>query len=271
MSDESNKTTQETSPVDQLIQTFEAKIRADPNQIPDKYRRADPEESIKAAVQGYAELYRGFTQKAQEAADLRKQLESQQAKAPEPSPEVKGETPLGLPDPPKSDGPDLWKKVETAVSRTGELPDDLRKMLVAQGIPDTIINATLSGYQAQRKQILTEAAQLCGGDENLAAIQSWAASTLSPEERQTTHMALQSPAWKTTLLGLKSRWEADRVTKNEPKPTPAGAPVYGKPGLKPFGSKQEQLAAFSDPRYQMSPEYRQEVTERLWLTNNPSR
>lgn len=260
MADETNNTTPEPiNPEEASLQKIEKQLLANPSSIPDQYRKDTPEASVANFMQSYKEL-RGFaTKTAQENAELKKQTPPKAEAVPSTEP-----TPLGIPDPPKPS--DLWTKVEQTVSQTGDLPPDLREEIKKAGIPDSVIETTLNGYKAQRTAILTEAASLVGGDTNLKAVQEWAAKSLAPEERQAANAALNSPAWKTTLVGLHARWAASQPTAGEPRATPTGAPNYGSSAPQPFRSEFEKNQAFADPRYKQDPMFRQEVTLRLQAT-----
>lgn len=246
------------------LQQIEKQLLANPNSIPDQFRKETPEASVATFMQSYKEL-RGFaTKTAQENATLKKQTEPPKADA-VPPPDT---TPLGIPEPPKPS--DLWTKVEQVVGQTGDLPPDLREEIRKAGIPDTVIDTTLNGYKVQRTNILNEASSLVGGAENLKAVQEWAAKSLDPQERVAADAALRSPAWKTTLVGLHARWRQSQPTANDPSPTPTGSPNYGSSAPKAFQSQYEQDKAFADPRYKVDPDYRNEVVLRLQATHAAS-
>lgn len=263
MADENTQTTQ-ADPIEERFKSFEAEIRADPSKIPDKYRDADPEKSVAKAVEGYKAMYADYTRAKQQLAELQKASPETQQKPASEAPA--GDTPLGIPEPPKAPDGSLWTKVQAAVATTGDLPADLRGELTKQGIPEEIIDTTINGFKVQRQQILTEASTLVGGSDRLKAIQEWAAKTLTPAEAKVADAALKSPAWKTTLLGLKAQYEAAQVKAGEPAPTPQGTPAYGTGGLKPFASQHEYMSAVASQRYKVDPSFQEEVKQRLWLT-----
>jgi len=258
MADETTTTAQPPkSEFEQHVETTRANLLKNPASIPDKFRVGDdPSVWVDNLIKAYVNMESHSSKLATENAEFRKKygVADQAAQVPSPqptqtpaAPDVQG---LGIPEPPAApQGPDIWKVVETEVSQTGDLSQATRDAVLKTGIPQAVLDQALTGIKATRQASLNEAKQMVGGEQNLNALIQWASTNLPADERPVVDAALKSPAWKTTLMGLKARWEASSPTHGEPRPTPTGSPQAGPSGVLPFRDEAERRSAYADPRY----------------------
>lgn len=257
------------------VVAFRAYYTANPDVLPAEYE-GDIERAV-ADFKSNRDMRAEVTRKQQEASDLRKQLEALRNPKPagenpvdddepaDPAPSTRDrlEIPKG-PEPPT--GENLWETAADEILESGGLSDATRKLLKEKyEVPDAIIDQHVATYQAQAQAVAREAETLVGGVEVLDSVLEFARTTLDEVEKAELNKSLSGPAWKTTLLGLKARMEAEKGPSAPKVPTVNAPPKGG--AARPFANMQEQLVAMRDPRYQFDPEYREQVAARIRATS----
>jgi hypothetical protein len=242
------------------------------DQIPEKFNDAG------AWFDSIQELERSFTQKSQENAELRKQLESvSQAPTKEETDPVDPSTSEDVPDTPMSviskeetteETPEAPKGISDSdldrwrdrfLMNGGSLDDDLRaEIKSALNAPDSLVAQMETMYKAQIKEANEVAAKAVGGAETLQEILAYTEKTSTPEQQVAiTKMLNNSETWETTLLGLKAKYEA-RPKSQEPDRKSTGVPsnAVANP-VQPFETKQQMYAAQDEYLKAETPKERQ--------------
>lgn len=271
MSDESNQT-QPTDPVEHNIDNLIATAKANPQVIPDKYKRETPEATIAEYEKGIRSFYQDYDRTKRELAELKKAREGAPATPPPEQPSQATppqDSQLGLPKPTPETAPQgtaLWDEVIKVVNEKGDIDDGLKSKILATGVRQEIVDAALRGMKVDRQNTLQKAYSIAGGEGEYKAIIDWAVKSLSPTEQAKVDADLRDhDKWEITFRGLKARRDETRIKAGEPVPTPQGTPNYGTTGLKPFANQHECMAAMRDPRYGKDPAYTREVEQRLLL------
>jgi hypothetical protein len=267
------------------LEMFKKGFAASGEQLPQNYA------SIDDMYKSFKNLQKGYTQARQEIAELKKTVQEPSA----PKEEIKetvDNPPVGdvlKIEPPKEPPPvavqesqkltaDLWAKWNREIDSSGtiseETKNEMRRFINAD---EAVISDFVNQRKAAIKLARDESEAVVGGKENLKEILLWAGKNLSKEEQDAANKALQSPAYKVTLLGLKARYESS--TRQEPvvskmasepsSPMPKNVlnvPDAPKQQIMPFSTQGEMLAYIGDPRYKTDPGFRAMVAERLVLT-----
>ena len=259
---------------------FNIHVKDQGKQIPSNFKTADD------WFNSLLEARKGFTQKSQEVASLKKQYNENgvtnpnyQAPSaapqaiPEPVEDLSGiPESLGIappPEKPKSTLQEDWSKWHQEIDSSGGLSATARKeMQDKTGKTASQIDQEVNGRVAMKKQGWEEAASVVGGGDNLKRLFKWAQENLSPEETSATNRALQSNAYKNVLLGLQARMGAGQTQAKpkaqEPQATPNRINQSQVPGqIQVFKSHAEQSAALSDPRYRVDPSFRRAVEQMM--------
>jgi len=267
------------------VAMFERGMKANGEELPPNFKSPkDYYLSLKNAQKGY-------TQARQEIAELRKTIPETAAQpVNQEQPKTVDNLPIGdairiepikqpVAEPPKLTS-DLWVKWGKEIDTTGGLSETTKSQIKSlMNADDSVINDFVNQRKAAIKLARDESANVVGGPDNLRAILNWAGSNLTPEEQEAANKALQSPAYKVTLLGLKARYEAsqpvNRPTQSamasEPSsPTPKNVlnvPPPSKPEVVSFKSEAEMKAYISDPRYRTDPSFRKMVEQKIIYTS----
>lgn len=100
-----------------------------------------------------------------------------------------------------------------------------------------------------------------GGQENFAAVQSWAKDNLNQEELEAYNREVNSGDYYRARNALQSLYYAYQDS-NGYEPNLIGGKLSGN-SSDVFRSSQEVMAAMSDPRYLQDPAYTQDVQDKL--------
>lgn len=271
-------------PEDPVVQreraAFNRYVQDQGQKIPENFKSADD------WFNSLSEARKQYTQARQEIASLKKQYneggvtnpnfkepEAPAATKPTESPvptDIKEELLIPGKSESKASLPTVtaqdWERWGLELDATGEVSQKTRESLKQRlGVDDVIVEQLVKGRQALMKQSYEEASSLVGGSDNLKRLFKWAQETLTKEEIDSTNKALRSPAYKSVLTGLHSRYSAthgkpsanadkepkvklDRV--NQPKPAAE---------VQVFKTRADQNAALGDPRYRTDPKFRAAV------------
>lgn len=264
---------------------FEQGLKATGEELPANYK------TPKDYFMSLKNAQRGYTQARQEIAELRKNIpETVTQPVNQEEPKTMDNLPVGdaIRIEPKQPQPvetpkltaDLWVKWGREIDSTGGLSETTKTQIkTLMNADDVVINDFVNQRKAAIRLAKEESANVVGGQENLKAILNWAGSNLSPEEQEAANKALQSPAYKVTLLGLKARYEAAAPSSrpvqsplvNEPSsPTPRNVlnvPPPSKPEVVSFRSEAEMKAYIADPRYRTDASFRRMVEQKIVYTS----
>jgi hypothetical protein len=153
-----------------------------------------------------------------------------------------------------------WNVLAGKATKGEAFTDAEYAALEASGMPravaDTVAQSLAKTAADERAAAITYA----GGEGTANALLAWAATNLTPAERETYNSLLASPNWRVAIDSLKARAATALPTLMEPK-LQAGGNEAGKPVG--FRSRAEMTAAMSDPRYRKDPAFREQVASRM--------
>lgn len=239
------------------------------------------------------EAQKNYTQGQQENAELRKQMAEQNAQpTPQPEPEVQPEvSPVDMPDaelripeaeaPPEEEPAPLFQSIEKSdwdqwayeIATTGEIMEQtMQEIQTKTGLSPEMINDFVAGQKAKMRESYGNSAKVVGGKENLQNMLQWASQNLSEQERFAINHGFSNKAMReTTLRGLQARYM--EATGNSPK-AQEPAKVQNKVNV---ASTQQALTGYktmrefrqdrSNPRFNMEPDFRAAVEERMMKTD----
>ena len=144
------------------------------------------------------------------------------------------------------------------VVSTGKLSEASYAALAAKGIPKSLADAHVEGIQLKRERLMQDAVKPFGGADGYKAAAEWAIANLSPAVQAQYNADVNSgdvARVQYAVEGLKARFDA--AQGRQPALVhgrPAGARTTGG-----FTTFEQQVAAQSDPRYNVDPAYTQEV------------
>ena len=143
-----------------------------------------------------------------------------------------------------------FTKFEREYIANGDLSESSYKELEKAGITKKHVEAYLRGNEALMQQTITEITDMAGGMEGYRSVIQWAADNLPEEEITAYNEAMSSgnkPLIKMAVSGLVSRYRASEGS--EPELVKGRAPAANSGAGAGFASKEEMIAAMSDPRY----------------------
>lgn len=143
-----------------------------------------------------------------------------------------------------------FTKFEREYIANGDLSESSYKELEKAGITKKHVEAYLRGNEALMQQTITEITDMAGGMEGYRSVVQWAADNLPEEEITAYNEAMNSgnkPLIKMAVSGLVSRYRASEGS--EPELVKGRAPAANSGAGAGFASKEEMIAAMSDPRY----------------------
>lgn len=233
-----------------------------PENVPEKFWDAENGVvNFDAWSKSYGELEKKFSQGGQEADPKvgEGNQESNQPKTDEQTAQEVVET-AGLD----------WEEVTNHVNTTGQLTDEQRAALEKIGIPKHVVDGYLESVTIAVEAARNNTFAYVGdgdaeaGQSKLNAALEWASKNLSDEERAFYNQQLKSSTWKHAVDQLVARSGAAGPTGGEPQMLGGGEPAGSSGG---FSSKTEMVKAMSDPRYKADPGYRNQVRQRVALSN----
>jgi hypothetical protein len=208
-------------------------------EVPDKFMREDGSVDVEALAKSYAELERGISSTP----------DSTEESTPEGFPLTQEEM--------ESYGKEL--------SDNGSLSDEAYNDMAAKGLPRDVVDQYIAGQQAivaqQREQFLSSV----GGEENYDVLTEWANSNLTESEVNAYDAVMNGGdpvQMQMALQGLSARHQQA-----------TGRPNLLKGNTGSMGSAQgyrswaEVTSDMKNPKYQTDPAYRQDVQNRLEVSD----
>jgi hypothetical protein len=126
----------------------------------------------------------------------------------------------------------------------------------------------IQGQAALAREYEGELAEVVGGREALSHVLEWARDNIPKGEQLSYNRAVDGGDLAESKLLL--RGIAAAYTAKEGKEPNLVTPVETVPragGVAPFASVAQQTAAIQDPRYAKDPAYREEVAQRIAVSN----
>lgn len=155
-----------------------------------------------------------------------------------------------------------WDELNTEFAEKGVLSDATFDKLAKSGIPRNVAEAYIEGQRALASKYDGEITSAVGGEDKYNAMLTWAKG-LPTAEKQAFNDAVMSRDVNRAKLAVNGMW-ARYVKANGNPPTLVNGTVNGSgSAVQPFKSQAEVTKAMADNRYRSDPAYRQEVVERL--------
>lgn len=237
----------------------------------------DPHDSAPAPSDGPDQKpeWLGDFEKPEDLAKAYNELRSKMSREGAPKEEPKGapaeaETPAAEADAQEAAekaGLDL-QTVEAEFMQTGALTDETYAKLAEAGYSREIVDSYIAGQQAQAQLMQTEIEQYVGGADAMKGVLEWAAGNLSDGEKAAFNDIMDNgdtSAIKLAFDGLMAKYRAGEGSEG---PLVSGSSRSGASSVKPFADNAQLTAAMRDPRYATSEAYRNEVAQRLAISNN---
>lgn len=188
-------------------------------------------------------------------------LEQRLSKAPEAPP---------LPTEPADTGglsPEVFTAAQSELLASGGYSPETRQTLLSMGVPEETLKFTEDAVTGMGQLYVYQMVQEVGSPTDFAEMQLWAENALDPDSLQGFKEAIQTGDIEVAMpyvKGVAARW---RESVSEP-----GHQIEGNaqaPDVVPFRSREEMVAAMSDPRYGLETSgigddaYRNEVIARI--------
>lgn len=147
----------------------------------------------------------------------------------------------------------------------GALSSKTMADLAQAGYPAEVIEGFIESRQNLESEFTNAVYTSAGGEQAYNKVIEWAQGNLSPKVLNSFNRAIDNNNLEAVTLmfeGMKAKMVAKQGTRN---PTIMGGGVTNG-GAKGFSSKQEVVAAMSDPRYGTDPSYTRSVEMRMFYT-----
>lgn len=147
----------------------------------------------------------------------------------------------------------------------GALSSKTMADLAQAGYPSEVIEGFIESRQNLESEFTNAVYNSAGGEQAYNKVIEWAQGNLSPKVLNSFNRAIDNNNLEAVTLmfeGMKAKMVAKQGTRN---PTIMGGGVTNG-GAKGFSSKQEVVAAMSDPRYGTDPSYTRSVELKMFYT-----
>ena len=218
-------------------------------EVPDKFIQQDGTVDVEALAKSYAELERMRSGVPQEGDEV--------SENPELSQRQEGEL-LST---------DEMQGYADQVLQDGNLSDASYDDLESRGLPRDLVSAYVEGQKALMEQSRSEMLGAVGGEEAYKSLTSWAEQNLSDAEIEAYDNAMQSGDQNSIMMniqGLHARYQ-----QSEGRPNLIAGDVGSIGASNAFRSWAEVTTAMKDSRYNTDPAFRDDVTNRLAVSNLP--
>lgn len=235
----------------------ESRIEPKPDWVPDKfYNAATGEVDYESFGNSHKELERHFHESRQEA--------PKEGDAPAEGGEESQEAPAGLMERPSV------RAAQDAFATDGKLSDEHYAALEKDGIPREMVDAYVAGQVANSNAIANAAYEAAGGEEQYAAMQSWAAESLTPAQKKAFNAQLDTGDPEVIAAATANLFAQYKENANIDGDRVGGGPPANDSSI--FNSRQEMSAAINKLNeqgqrlYDVDPGYRQEVQRKIGNT-----
>lgn len=211
--------------------------------IPEKFLNSDGELDTDALLASYRQLERKMSgdqsSDDQETAEVEEQEE----------PAEEQETPS-------------LEKFSQEFFESGELSEDSYEQLESMGYPKDLVDAFIAGQKAILNTEQNQLFQEVGGEKAYREMQAWASENMSDSAKQAYNSAVESGDMEQATLAIRGLRDS-YLRANGKQPNQLMGRSSGQPTITGFRSTRELTQAMRDPRYASDPAYRQDVEDRL--------
>jgi len=144
----------------------------------------------------------------------------------------------------------------------GALSDTSYQTLAEAGFPKELVDVYVEGLRARMHSFEASVYAPVGGKEGYEALIQWAKANVSDEHKRVFNDAIQSGDKGRAALAVQAlialRGGNGRLL--------TGKPTTANPGVQPYASQAQAVAAVQDPRYRRDAAYRAEHEARLAIS-----
>lgn len=148
----------------------------------------------------------------------------------------------------------------------GGLTDETYTNLAEAGYPREMVDVYIQGLSSRSANTAEKAYEVAGGKEAYGAMIDWAMENLSPAEEQAFDAAVNSNDPQRALMAikaLKADYSAAVAKDASVEPEQMIDPKGGETSGNVYNHQDEFLADLSDPRYETSEAFRQQVMAKV--------
>tara|TARA_E500000178_G_C17030545_1_gene760353 strand:- start:1877 stop:2659 length:783 start_codon:yes stop_codon:yes gene_type:complete len=175
-------------------------------------------------------------------------------------------------DEPEPENKSASERVNTSVqkateeySEIGELSDKTFVQLEKAGIPREFVEAYIAGQEAMSTSEALDIQGEVGGNANYNAMAEWAADNLSETDVDAFNSIVENGSVEQAKMAVKGMY-AQFLSGGGKAPELMQGGTSGS-SVKPFNSAAQVTEAMRDPRYQTDPAFRQNVENRLAVSD----
>jgi hypothetical protein len=151
--------------------------------------------------------------------------------------------------------------LEQTLQTNGSLTDEQRAALVKTGIPEALVRSYETMYAKAYEAQVKESLDYVGGEQEWQRIHAWAATNLTPAERDQYEVLLAGPSWQVAVDALKSRMGSTSKTAREGSLAAGAGPSNSSPVG--YRSRDEMKRDMSNPLYQSDAKFRERVMQKM--------
>ena len=216
-------------------------------EVPDKFMQEDGTVDVEALSKSYMELERMRSGMPEEGDQVSEESEMSERASGEllSSDELQG--------------------YANEVLQDGNLSDETYQSLESRGLPRQLVEAYVEGQKALMQQSRADMLSAVGGEEAYGALTTWAEQNLSESEIEAYDNAMHSGDQNTIMMNIQGLYA--RYQQAESRPNLIAGEVGNTSGSNAFRSWAEVTKAMKDTRYRTDPAYRDDVTNRLSVSN----
>lgn len=161
-----------------------------------------------------------------------------------------------------------WDTLDTEIATDGKLGEASVEALKALGIPENVITTYVDNIVRDAEAHIDNVTKAFGGEDTMAKVNEWVVTNLAEAEIETYNERLNDPAQFDSAVKELLDKSGAKVTKAPEKRLEApNSQIPSSTGPKAFASDAEMQQAFRDPRYRTDAAFRQEVMERVRVTD----
>ena len=164
------------------------------------------------------------------------------------------------------------EKYTSEYMEKGELSSNSYEDLASQGIDRSAVDSYISGQRALVEQNLQQVYTEVGGQQEYTSLMEWATRNLQQADIDTFNESVQATNANGTL-NMQRAMFAIKGLKAQRDGSEGRQPSLLQGGTTPgdtgntFRSTAQVVAAMQDPRYEVDPAFRQDVQDRLAVSN----
>ena len=149
-------------------------------------------------------------------------------------------------------------------AENGELSQEAYQALQESGIPKNLVNQFIEGQEAKTQLMQREAYSLVGGEQQYNEMINWASNNLSEQEIEAFNNNLSTQDTAQTNFAIKGLYTQYAMSQGVAPNLVQGTGQARQGG---FQSVAQLKEAMKDPKYKADPAYRNEVMQKLSVSN----